>query len=150
MFSIKTLIIFCGMYYATPQWCEKQLPHHIKEKYTIHYLKYGTSINQVTQPIDYKSTGIIGFSAGGLDVLKYYNQDWAFVGLIDPTCRDKYKTLNFTKNTYMIYNDKNWGGTNKSLKTIANRVNQCGGNVKKIDLDHQSHFKYFFETYFKR
>ena len=81
------------------------------------------------------------------DVLKNYNEDWKFVGLIDPTCRDKYKNLNFTKNTYMIYNDKNWGGKNKSLKIIANRINFCGGLAKKLDMDHGSQYKYFFETY---
>jgi hypothetical protein len=146
MFGIKTLIIFCGMYYATPQWCQRQLPTHIKSTYKIYYLKWGTPITQVPS-IDYKSTALIGFSAGGLDVLKNYNEDWKFVGLIDPTCRDKYKNLNFTKNTYMIYNDKNWGGKNKSLKIIANRINFCGGLAKKLDMGHGSQYKYFFETY---
>ena len=134
------------MYYATPQWCERQLPDHVKSTYKIYYLKWGTPIAQVPS-IDYKSTALIGFSAGGLDVLKNYNEDWKFVGLIDPTCRDKYKNLNFTKNTYMIYNDKNWGGKNKSLKIIANRINFCGGLAKKLDMDHGSQYKYFFETY---
>jgi len=150
MFGIKTLIIFCGMYYATPQWCQQQLPSHIKESYTIYYLKWGTTIDQVPKPIDYKSTAIIGFSAGGLDVLKYYNKDWGFVGLIDPTCREKYSTTEFSKNTYMIYYEPNWAGKNKSLKTIANRVNSCGGTARQVKISHENQYKYFFETYFKK
>jgi hypothetical protein len=147
MLGIKTLIIFCGMYYATPQWCKTQVPDRVKAQYQIYYLRWGTPITQVPHPIDYSTTALIGFSAGGLDVLKNYKGDWKLVGLIDPSCRERYASLRFTGNTRMIYNERNWGGTNSSMGLVARRINQCGGQATRLQLDHPSHFRRFFEMY---
>jgi hypothetical protein len=149
MFEIKVLIIFCGMYYATPQWCRQQTPQHIKDTYEIHYLKYGTPLETI-QNINYQKTAILGFSAGGLDVLKNFNHNWAFVGLIDPTTRSKHTNLNFDKRVYMMYNEKNWGNTNKSLIPVALSINKCGGIATKVSLNHPDIYKHFFDTYFKK
>jgi len=148
MYLIKTIIIWCGMYYATPQWMEKQFPPHFKTQYELYIVPYGTPLSNIRSNLDPKTTAIVGFSAGGLDVLKNYNPDYAFVGLIDPSTRSQYNTLKFNSNVHMVYNVSNWGDINKNLPTIANIIKKSGGDVEHIDMEHSGIPKYFFVKYF--
>jgi len=148
MTLIKTIIIWCGMHYATPQWMEQQLPPHFKTQYDVYIVPYGTPLSQIKQNIDPNTTALMGFSAGALDVFKNYNPDYAFIGLIDPSTRIQYKLLEYNKNTHMMYNPLNWGNINKSLETIAHDVMMEGGESIEIHQPHNVFPKYFFQTYF--
>jgi hypothetical protein len=77
-----TIIIWGGMHYATPKWMNQQIPEWMWGQYEIYIVPYGTPLSQIKKDIDPKTTGLIGFSAGGLDVLKNYSKDYAFIGLI--------------------------------------------------------------------
>ena len=145
-----TLIIWGGMHYATPKWMNQQIPDWMWGQYEIYIVPYGTPLSQIKKDIDPKTTGLIGFSAGGLDVLKNYNKDYAFIGLIDPSTKEVYTKVDYNSNTFMIYNDKNWGDINKSLKKVANQINNTGGKSTFVNLGHSSIPKYFFEYYFKK
>ncbi len=145
-----TIVIWGGMHYATPEWMNKQVPKWMWSEYEIYIVPYGTPLSSVKKDIDPKTTGLIGFSAGGLDVLKNYNEDYAFIGLIDPSTTKAYTKVDYSSNTLMIYNDKNWGGINRSLKKVADQVNNTGGKSTSVNLGHSSIPKYFFEHYFKR
>lgn len=138
------------MYYATPSWMNQQIPEWMWGKYEIYVVKYGTPLNQIKKDIDPKTTGLIGFSAGGLDVLKNYSKDYAFIGLIDPSTRDVYTKIDYESNTFMVYNDKNWGNINKTLTKVANQISNTGGKAVLIRMEHSSMTKYFFETHFKK
>jgi len=61
--ALCTLIIWGGMYYATPDWMDKQIPEWMWSRYEIIIYPYGTPL---TMDYDPKTTGLIGFSAGGL------------------------------------------------------------------------------------
>jgi len=148
MALIKTIIIWCGMYYATPQWMEQQIPNHVKINYELYIIPYGTSLSNIKQNIDPKSTALIGFSAGGLDVFKNYSSDYAFIGLIDPTTNPRYNHLKYTNNIHMLYDISNWGNINKNLPTTVKSIIKGGGEVIHIDMSHSEIPKYFFIKYF--
>ena len=140
-----TLIIWGGMYYATPDWMDKQIPAWMWSRYEIIIYPYGTPL---TMDYDPKTTGLIGFSAGGIDVLKNYKKDYAFIGLIDPSTRVNFTTTDYSDNVIMIYNVSNWGGSNKSMKPVADQVNKCGGKAISLSMGHKNMPSYFFKTYF--
>jgi hypothetical protein len=147
MNTLCTLIVWAGMHYATPQWVEAQIPAKWWSTYEIHIVKYGTPITQVLKDIDPKTTGLIGFSAGGLDVLANYRQDYALVVLLDPSTRDKYSKVDFGPNTLMYYNPVNWGGTNLSISRVAEKVKASGGYAELQKKPHADILKNFFNTY---
>ena len=148
MALIKTIIIWCGMYYATPQWMEKQLPPHFKAQYEVYMVPYGTPLNKIKHNIDPKTTALIGFSAGGLDVFKNYSPNYAFIGLIDPSTRAQYNQLKYTNNIHMLYDVSNWGNINKNLPNAAKTITNGGGEAIHIDMGHSEIPKYFFQIYF--
>ena len=148
MTLIKTIIIWCGMYYATPQWMEQQLPSNFKTKYEVYMVPYGTPLPNIKQNIDPRTTALIGFSAGGLDVFKNYSPDYAFIGLIDPSTRTQYNQLKYTNNVHMLYDISNWGNINKNLPSAAKAITNGGGEAIHIDMGHSKIPKYFFQTYF--
>ena len=148
MTLIKTIIIWCGMYYATPQWMEQQIPEHLRYKYEVHMVPYGTPLSSIKTKIDPKTTALIGFSAGGLDVFKNYNPDYAFIGLIDPSTNPRYNRLKYTNNIHMVYDVSNWGNINKNLSIAADAVTRGGGEAIHIDMGHSEIPKYFFAKYF--
>ena len=148
MTLIKTIIIWCGMYYATPQWMEKQFPPHFKTQYELYIVPYGTPLSNIRSNLDPKTTALVGFSAGGLDVLENYSPDYAFAGLIDPSTNLQYNTLKFNSNVHMVYDVSNWGNINKNLPTIANIIKKKGGDVEHINMEHSGIPKYFFVKYF--
>ena len=145
--ALCTLIIWGGMYYATPDWMDKQIPEWMWSRYEIIIYPYSTPL---TMEYDPKTTGLIGFSAGGLDVLKNYKKDYAFVGLIDPSTRVGFTDDIYGPNTVMIYNVSNWGGSNKSMKPVADQINKTGGTAISLSMGHKSMPSYFFKTYFKQ
>jgi hypothetical protein len=148
MTLIKTIIIWCGMYYATPQWMNKQLPSHFKSQYEVYMVPYGTPLHKIKHNIDPRTTALIGFSAGGLDVFKNYSPDYAFIGLIDPSTRPSYNQLKYTNNVHMLYDVSNWGNINKNLPSAAKAITNGGGEAIHIDMGHSEIPKYFFKTYF--
>lgn len=149
MTLIKTIIIWCGMYYATPQWMEKQIPEHLKStKYELYIVPYGTPLSNIKTKINPSITALIGFSAGGLDVFKYYSPDYAFIGLIDPSTSYRYNQLKYTNNVHMMYNISNWGNINKNLYVTADIVIKNGGEAIHLNMEHNKIPKYFFEIYF--
>jgi len=148
MALIKTIIIWCGMYYATPQWMEQQLPLHFKAKYEVYMVSYGTPLSSIKQNIDPQTTALIGFSAGGLDVFKNYSPDYAFIGLIDPSTRSNYNQLKYTNNVHMVYDVSNWGNINKNLPNAAKAITNGGGEAIHIDMGHSEIPRYFFIKYF--
>jgi len=148
MALIKTIIIWCGMYYATPKWMEKQLPPHLKSQYEVYMVPYGTPLSSIKQNIDPRTTALIGFSAGGLDVFKNYSPNYAFIGLIDPSTRAQYNQLKYTNNVHMMYDVSNWGNINKNLPNAAKAVINGGGEAIHIDMGHSEIPKYFFAKYF--
>jgi hypothetical protein len=135
------------MYYATPDWMGEQIPEWMWSRYEIIIYPYNTPLL-----IDYdpKTTALIGFSAGGLDVLKNYKKDYAFIGLIDPSTREKFTTIEYGANTHMLYNHKNWGGSNKSLTKVAEQVNKSGGYAMCLNLPHKDIPREFFNKYFRK
>ena len=148
MTLIKTIIIWCGMYYATPQWMENQIPKHLRYQYEVHIVPYGTPLTKIKHKIDPKTTALIGFSAGGLDVCKNYSPDYAFIGLIDPSTKPSYNQLKYTSNVHMLYDVSNWGNINKNLPSAAKAITNGGGEAIHIDMGHSKIPKYFFQTYF--
>jgi hypothetical protein len=144
-----TIIIWGGMYYATPEWMSKQIPKCMWSEYEIYIVPYGTPLSSVKKDIDPKTTGLIGFSAGGLDVLKNYNKNYAFIGLIDPSTKQIHSKIDYGSNTFMVYNNKNWGSINPSLKKVSDQINNTGGKSTLVNLGHSSIPKYFFERHFK-
>jgi hypothetical protein len=104
------------------------------------------------QKIDTANRSIVGFSAGGYNVLNNYNKNWRFVGLIDPSNKPNHQDLPFTTNTHMVYNESNWGSypTIKSqLPKLFSKVKSGGGDGERVSLQHDKIPAYFFNKYEK-
>jgi hypothetical protein len=145
-----TIIVWGGMYYATPKWMNEQIPEWMWGRYEIFIAPYGTPLNKIKTDIDPKTTALIGFSAGGIDVLNNYKKDYAFVGLIDPSTRDRHAFVEYGPNTFMIYDISNWGDINKNLDNVAAQVIKTGGKAVELNMNHRDMPKYFFETHFRK
>ena len=143
-----TIVIWCGMHYATPAWMKKQVPTWMWSRYEIFIVPYGTPLAVVDPDVDYQTTALVGFSAGGIDVLKNYDSRYAFVGLIDPSTRPSFLKGAY-RNTAIVYNPSVWGNTNKSLVPMAERIKATGGNAERVQLSHSDIPKYFFNKHFK-
>jgi hypothetical protein len=146
MNALCTIIIWGGMYYATPEWISKQIPEWMWSRYEIYIAPYGTKLSNIAN-VNPQTTALIGFSAGGMDVLKNYNQQYALCVLLDPSTRSKYTLIEYGPNTLMFYNAANWGSINKNLTSVANRINETGGNAVSLDLQHADIPKYFFDHF---
>lgn len=158
------IFIWGGLGYATPEWMMKQVPLELYYANIIIFSPYNIDWSKLN--IIYKSflqtehlsnsiakKSLIGFSAGGTDVYENYSKKLKFVGLIDPSTKSSYANLPFSKNTYMVYNDNNWGGyvnTQKALPTIAKSINDKGGFAEKVTLSHKNIPKYFFNKFQKQ
>ena len=146
MNALCTLIIWGGMHYATPAWMEKQIPAWMWSRYEIYLVDYNTKLSSIGN-FNPKTTALIGFSAGGLDVLRNYSQDYALVVLLDPSTKLHYVKTNYGNNTYMFYNEANWGRTNRSMLEVADRINATGGKAESINLQHNQIPGYFFSIF---
>lgn len=144
-----TIIVWGGMHYATPEWMEKQIPEWMWGRYEIFIAPYGTPLNKIKSDIDPKTTALIGFSAGGIDVLNNYKKDYAFIGLIDPSTRDRHAFVDYYSNVFMIYDISNWGDINKNLDNVAAQVIKTGGKAVELNMNHKDMPRYFFETHFR-
>jgi hypothetical protein len=159
--KLPIIYVFGGISYANPEWMLKQTPQYILSRAFVVFAPYTSSFSSVKTKaenfidnkklnIDKNKVSITGFSAGGINVQKAYNQDFKFVGLIDPSTRSEYLNLPFDKNIKMIYNDANWGGLpniKAVLPKLDTAINIKGGNAEKVKLTHADIPKYFFDKF---
>lgn len=154
------VIIFGGMYYATPEWMYKQIPKEglyknivVIAPYTMSLKKAKSIFEPALKEYKIKSTSVMGFSAGGLQVQANYDPTWKTAGLIDPSTRTQYLELPFSDNVKMVYNNANWGGNLASIGTIQTKlepkIKNKGGYSQKVSIAHESIPKYFFEKFLK-
>jgi hypothetical protein len=159
--ELPIIYVFGGISYATPEWMLKQTPQYILSRAFVVFAPYTSSFNSVKTKaenfinskkinVDKNKVSITGFSAGGINVQKAYNQDFKFVGLIDPSTRSEYLNLPFENNVKMVYNDANWGGLpniKAVLPKLDTAINTKGGNAEKVKLTHANIPKYFFDKF---
>jgi hypothetical protein len=155
------IYIFGGMDYATPTWMIEQMPKEILLNNIVIASGYHNSLDSVEEALKrYMSkrllkkgkSSIIGFSAGGYNVLDNYNNNFKFVGLIDPSNRSKYNTLKFGSNTHMVYNKKNWGAypsIQGNMDILASKIDDGGGLTERVSLQHSKIPSYFFNKFKK-
>lgn len=157
--SYPIIYVFGGIDYATPKWMLSQVPKEILYKSIVVFIPYTVSYDVAKHDVSkylsgkgYKtnSVSIIGFSAGGTNVQKVYNNNFKFIGLIDPSTSTPYLSLPFKPNTSMVYNDANWGGypaIKSALPKLDSKISLAGGDSEKVSLRHVDIPKYFFEKY---
>jgi len=154
------IIIFGGMYYADPEWMYKQIPKEglyknivVIAPYTISLEKAKSIFEPAIKDYKIKSTSVMGFSAGGLQVQANYSPTWKTAGLIDPSTKSKYLELPFGSNVKMIYNNANWRGNLAGIGTaqtkIDPKIKDEGGYAEKVSITHENIPKYFFEKFLK-
>jgi hypothetical protein len=153
------IVIFGGISYATPSWMYSQVGNNILLNNLIffapHTMKYSDVELKIKKFLTQNgfqivSKSVIGFSAGALNIQEVYSKDFKFFGLIDPSTKSKYVSDTFGSNTFMIYNEANWGGypTIKPLLPIlSNKINKDGGTSIKITMKHEDIPKFFFNTF---
>jgi hypothetical protein len=152
------VIIFGGMYYATPEWMYKQIPTEgfyknivVIAPYTMSFEKAKVIYETALKAYTIKSTSVMGFSAGSLQVQNNYSPKWEIAGLIDPSTKSQYLELPFSDNVKMIYNNANWGGNLAPIGTVQAKldtiIKKKGGFAEKVNISHKSIPKYFFEKF---
>jgi hypothetical protein len=158
--AYNLLIVFGGVSYATPSWMYNQVNSSVLlsnliffAPYTMKYSDVEIKIKKFLKEKEYKiiSKSVVGFSAGALNIQEVYSPDFKFFGLIDPSTRSNYTTKKYGKNTFMIYNEGNWGGfpTIKSLLPIlSNKINSDGGQSLRVTgMKHEDIPKFFFTAF---
>jgi hypothetical protein len=155
------IYLFGGMDYATPTWMLEQMPKEILLNNIVIASSYHNSFDSVDEALKrYMSrkllkkgkSSIMGFSAGGYNVLDKYNRNFKFVGLIDPSNKSKYNNLNFGSNTYMVYNKNNWGAypsIQGNMDVLASKIEDGGGLAESVSLQHSKIPSYFFNKFKK-
>lgn len=97
---------------------------------------------------DYNIKSVSGFSAGGTQAWKHINDDFDFVGLIDPTTKKDYNSL--PNNVEVISNSGNWGTFPRIAEFLRRLENKKFKNVKKINIGHLKMPEKFYELYSDR
>ena len=97
---------------------------------------------------DYKIKSVSGFSAGGTQAWKHINDNFDFVGLIDPTTKKDYDLL--PGNVEVISNSSNWTGFPRIAEFLRRLENKKFKNVKKISIGHFQMPEKFYEMYSDR
>jgi hypothetical protein len=154
------VIIFGGMYYANPEWMFSQIPTDglyknivVIAPYTMSFDKAKSIYEPALKDYKLKSTSVMGFSAGGLQVQANYSPSWKMAGLIDPSTKSQYLELPFSDNVKMIYNNANWTGNLAGIGTVQTqldpKIKNKGGYAEKVSTAHEKIPKYFFEKFLK-
>jgi len=95
---------------------------------------------------NYNIKSVSGFSAGGTQAWKHINDDFDFVGLIDPTTKKTYE--NIPENVKLISRWQNWTGyknTRENLKYLEGK-----GISKTVNIAHLQMPEKFYELYSDR
>jgi hypothetical protein len=158
--AFNLLVVFGGISYANPSWMYNQLSSKVLLNNLIfiapNTMKYSDVEIKIKKYLSEKgyqltSKSVVGFSAGALNIQEVYSPDFKFFGLIDPSTRSNYTTKKYGKNTFMIYNEGNWGGfpTIKSLLPIlSNKINADGGQSLRVTgMKHEDIPKFFFTAF---
>lgn len=157
--SVNVVIVYGGINYANPEWMFKQVPKEVLLRNLMFIAPYTTSATQVSKDLDAylsknnlekKSLSVIGFSAGGNNAQSSYSDKLRFFGLIDPSTKEQWLSINFGKNAHMVYNNSNWGSypSIKSIQPkIASKIDKAGGMVESVDMSHKDIPKYFFNSH---
>lgn len=160
-FKYPLIYVFGGIDYANPDWMLKQVPSYLLSRSFMVFAPYTSSFDSVKKTtekylqdnkieINNKKISITGFSAGGANVQRAYDNNFKLVGLIDPSTRTEYLNIPFTDNTKIVYNDSNWTGypsIRATLPQLDKVIAQRGGESEKVNLGHSSIPKYFFNNY---
>ena len=152
-------IIFGGMYYANPSWVLEQVTPKMLDEAILVLIPYTESYSEIVpeakkeianKGYDISGISLMGFSAGGNDVLQNYSDDFYFIGLIDPSLTQSGLNLPIDNRWGMMFNDKNWGGypSIKSLfKPYADKINENDGFALGTNLKHEDIPKEFFKEF---
>lgn len=97
---------------------------------------------------DYNIKSVSGFSAGGTQAWKHIDDNFDFVGLIDPTTKKDYSSI--PSNVEVISNSGNWGGFPRIAEFLRRLENKKFKNVKKINIGHLKMPEKFYEMYSDR
>jgi len=155
----NVVYIFGGMAYATPKWMFNKTPKSILLNNVVIFAPYTSTfkstqdkLKEIIEPkgIQVEKISMLGFSAGALNILSKFSNNIKFFGLIDPSNKVDYLNLNFGKNTYMVYNDSNWGAyprIKKDMLVMASNINGKGGFTESVKLSHEKIPSYFMNKF---
>ena len=153
------LYVFGGMAYATPKWMFDKTPKSILLNNVVIFAPYTSSfkstqskLREIIEPkgIDIQQVSMLGFSAGALNILSNFSKKVKFFGLIDPSNKTEYLNLDFGKNTYMVYNNSNWGSyprIKKDMLVMASNIDDKGGFTESVKLSHEKIPSYFLNKF---
>ena len=157
--TYNVIYVFGGMAYADKEWMKEQMSKSyflnnivVLSNYTDSFSNAKSELNDFMSQNDITAdkVSLIGFSAGGLNVLANYSKYYKFVGLIDPSNKPEHLNINFGKNAYMVYNQSNWGSypnIQANLPKLAKKVAAADGYANETSMSHKSIPKYFFENF---
>ena len=165
--EMPVLFIFGGMYYANPEFMQKNTPQELFEEAVIvfapcrveggkGYLVYKTQlVKQLKkQGIIIRDIAVCGFSAGGPDALEAEGADIKLIGLIDAVPEVNKKRLHYPK-IINVFNKQNWWDNEfygekenyKHFAEFAKWTKKEGGIVEENEVKHELFPKYFLWRY---
>jgi peptidoglycan hydrolase-like protein with peptidoglycan-binding domain len=126
-----------------PNYLVDQMPIQISRIKDIIYVQGDSSnwpISRIKNYVPEESVidAVIGFSAGGNRVFPLIEDDYNFIGLIDPSVPKRYETIILKENVYMFGNPSNWKGRYSYLGQRIQTI--IDNNQQKIIYKDYNHF----------
>lgn len=159
--SNQVVMIISGMYRANPSWMLNQVPMDIKNSRYVAVSPYQNPVNEAIKIMQYgmiDETGmeagissISGFSAGGSQLMNYYQQNnFATVLLLDPALSEVQSEVDLGHEVIFLYGSD----LHDSYTTYADEYDRLhleaiasGSIVEDINTGHYEFPKYGFEKY---
>ena len=158
--TLPILVIVGGINYATKEWMKTQIPSNLFNTHILSFSNHGTGYTKMVKPdieaamskekVQGSYKAIIGFSKGGERVnLAKSDENWSFLGMIDPSVPDGGGT--YPHQVLMVWNV--WGSNslkedNRSeLHEKIQKGTVAGQSVRAATTKHENMPKLWFSTY---
>ena len=166
------LLVFGGMYYATPQFMMEQSPRELFDKCVLVFapcrytggpggkaaLKRALDWCE-KQKLDIRRISVCGFSGGGSDALEVEDSRLYVLGLIDPEPKlpAEPKALEAASKIFLSYRKLNWSGNPSygevvkfaPFEDLSLVVRRAGGRSAETEIRHKDYPKFFLYKYRK-
>lgn len=169
--KLPLVLIFGGMYYATPEYMMDNTPEEFFQKAVLVFAPcrnvggkgFDVTRTQYEKFLDKKGISITnlsvcGFSGGGSDALEAVDDKLVFIGLIDPNPLVPQRTSELPRQVVLSFNKANWTDvpfdekttTHEAFDRLSAWARKKGVRIEENKVKHEWFPKYFLYKYRKK
>ena len=169
--ELPLVLIFGGMFYATPEYMMKNTPEEFFQKAIVvfapcrnvggkGFLNVKTQYDSFLkkQGLRIKHLSVCGFSGGGPDALEAVDEKLKFIGLIDPNPLAPRRTDELPRCVVLSFNKANWtdgpfdkeNTTHQAFDRLSAWARKNGVRIEENKVKHEWFPKYFLYKFRKK